>query len=227
VRSRVVHEVVDLADFWRQCCSGSWEVADHGCTSQAFTLVVKARVPGTQPAEGRAFDILRDLLLGTHPMMVAINHSISPSTVTSLHTRALRALGISTRKLRPPPVILAVAAHAVEGKTVLTQATGDTTTRGESARLCMSIERFDHAPLPRTGRWPSRSEDGNLLPGQELTPAEADVVRLRVQGLEFRQIASCRATATGTVTLQWRRAIAKLGVLTRAELLSKLIRAAT
>ena len=225
--NRVVHEVVDLANLWRQCCSGGWEVVDHGCTSQAFTLVVKARVARTEPAEGRAFDILRDLLLGTHPMAVAIKHSMSPSTVTLLHTRALRTIGISTRKVRPAPVILAVAAHAVESKTVLTKATGVTTTRGDSARLRVNIERFDQRLLPRTARWPSVTDGGNLLPGQELTPAEADVVRLRVQGLEFRQIASSRATAAGTVTHLWRRGITKLGVRTRAELLSKLIRAAT
>jgi DNA-binding CsgD family transcriptional regulator len=159
-------------------------------------------------------------------MIVALNGAITPSTVTYLGARALRTFGINAPKVRAPPVILAVAAHAVEGVTVLTKANGQATEQDHSRQLHISIERFDRGLLPRAVPSAKIVRGGDLFGSQTLTAAEADVVGLRVQGLDIREIASSRVAATRTVANQCRSALAKLGVRTRAELLSKLIRAA-
>jgi DNA-binding CsgD family transcriptional regulator len=213
-------DTVDLATLWTELCEGTRRVVDCGFSQSAFVLTVEYS-PTPCPARPAHLDVLGSLLLGTHPMLIALDRAITLSSVGWMATQTLRAWGINPPKLQTAPVVLAVAAHAHQGATALTSGRANTIEKAGTRRVLVSIDRFDaafFAPHASMQHLPQRPA---------LTAAEAAVVRLRIAGLESRHIASLRATATHTVTNQCRCALRKLGVSTRAELLSKLIRAAT
>jgi DNA-binding CsgD family transcriptional regulator len=213
-------DTVDLANLWTELCEGTQRVVDCGFTQSAFVLTVEQSL-STSPARPAHVAVLSALLLGTHPMLIALDRAITLSSVTWAATQALRTWGIHPPKLQTAPVVLAVAAHAYQGATALTSGRAKTIEKAGTRRVLVSIGRFDAAFFA-----PHASMQG-LPQRPALTAAEAAVVRLHIAGLESRHIASLRATATHTVTNQCRCALRKVGVSTRAELVSKLIRAAS
>lgn len=74
----------------------------------------------------------------------------------------------------------------------------------------MRVGREEYAIL----QWPI----GASLDGQDLSPAELDVMRLALQGLSNAQIAKARRTSIRTVANQLASVFRKLGVRSRLEL---------
>lgn len=219
------HDLVDLARLWPDLRSGARRVVDHWSTQQAFGLVVE-KFPVAASASPNCFDVLEALLLGTYPMLVAMDRAVTRSSLELETARALRALGLDPPKLKTVPVVIAVAVHACQGATALTTGRAQTVEHLSARQTCINVGRFDAALLGE-GTWPQgRSRSAPSLATQPLTAAEVAIVRLCVEGRSVREIASFRGTAMRTVTNQAGSALAKLGVSTRAQLLSKLIRAA-
>lgn len=107
---------------------------------------------------------------------------------------------------RPLPVLFAVAAHASARLTSLTQAIGSARVVDGRPATYVGIPRFDA-----------------VLPG-ELSPREAAVVRKYIEGRTAPQIAADLGLAGRGTKVALATALAKLGIASRAELLSVLIR---
>jgi len=112
-----------LETLWVHVCAGSARIVNHGSSPQTFELEVEVdqsiRREG-EPLESRLSAILQALLLGTSPMIVALECGISASTVTVAASRALERCGARSG-ISSVPLVLAAAAHAAAGVAALRQ----------------------------------------------------------------------------------------------------------
>jgi DNA-binding NarL/FixJ family response regulator len=133
---------------------------------------------------------------------VAVEIGCASSTVASSAARCLHLLGLD-RTSRAAPMSIVMMAHASQAMRSAGTKLPEVTHLAES--VLVSIERPD------------------LAVGALLSRGEAEVLRLRVDGLMLRAIASERATSERTVANQLASAYTKLGVSGRSELLASLV----
>lgn len=113
-----------LEKLWARLGDGSARVVGHGNSALSFHLMVDvdARPNGNSP-ERRQWDILHALLLGTSPMVIALERCLSRSTAMLASSCALQTSG-ATSGLRAVPLVLVAAAHAAAGLVSLGQVVG-------------------------------------------------------------------------------------------------------
>ena len=229
---------VELADIWRQLVVGRSAIVAHGATPSAFRLVLRRRRESlVVNLEG--VELLRLVLLGADVATVANERGVTTSAVRDAISDCLGAFGVEydvgvsgRRRVRPCPAMVAVAAHAAEGATALSRGRSQTISEGVTE---VRLHRFDEALLssarlsltmsPALTR--SAPNESSGFAGYELKTWESDLLRMLVDGLSVESIAGTRSAAVRSTRLVIDERISKLGVRTRAQLLSALIRRAT
>jgi len=159
--------------------------------------------PKRHSPEQRQWEILRALLLGTSPMVIAMDHCVSTSTVTSASSFALKASG-ATGGLRAVPVVLAAAAHAAAGVAKLGEVVG---------AHSVADRRVTTFLLPRI-----EPEVRNRLGAAELKAIE-----FCLEGQTTAHAAVHADMTSQAISSARARAFRKLGVTRRLELISFLL----
>jgi DNA-binding CsgD family transcriptional regulator len=187
-----------LAGFWNELISGcSCIIAEYSDNRYHYLELASS---ATGPLAPKELALWHPILLGASLKVVAADTGCASSTVACSAIRCLKALGLD-RTSREVPMLLVMMAHA--GASLCSEATWTTKLEGS---VIVSARRPDSA-----------------LAGI-LSPAEMDVVRLRVDGLSHRRIADVRSTSERTIANQLASAYTKLGVSGRPELLATLVK---
>jgi DNA-binding CsgD family transcriptional regulator len=200
-------EDLDLADLWTGIVEGTHFLLEGYYSADRSFLTVQLRAKPRPRRRPLRMNLLERILLGESYKSVAIEQGLAVSTIALTCGDCLRAIGNLHLPTRLPAVLL-MAVHASRGAKV------------EPARMYrFQSDGKEHWVV--TAVRPDR-----VLP-DELTPAEADVIHLLVEGNTHEQMAVLRSGSRRTVANQLAAAFRKLGVTGRAALLSKLIRKAT
>jgi DNA-binding NarL/FixJ family response regulator len=152
----------------------------------------------------KKLDVLERVLLRGGQKPVAAELGLAPSTVAIISGNCLRAMGLECGASRTP-LALALAVHALYGRTDLS-----------TARLSQLTHRGTPYTIMSAARPDQRFAD-------ELSPAELAVTRLLIEGMSHAQIGVVRHTSLRTVANQLASAFHKLGVSGRCELVCRLL----
>lgn len=151
--------------------------------------------------------ILERILRGDCQKHVAIDFDLANSTVATVAKQALTMLGLNCQPSRVPLAVVLLA---------------QSTRKGSPYALTARLATFEHSW--RTLQVVSiRRPDGRL--SSILPPAEADVVRARLEGWSHKLIADERHTSTRTVANQLASASRRLGTSGRLATISRLVAA--
>jgi|SRR6478609_2783270 len=190
-------ETVTLDIVWERLSAGRWRAVDQFTTDGRHYLVAKVQ----RPPEGRLdVDLLLRTLLGERQKVVALDTELSPSTITTRLGSILARMGFLPKPARVPILLVATAAVAM-GRAMLPEARMTRLSSPGGDLVILSTTRLD-AHLRCA-----------------LTPAEAFVAGLLVDGLSHREIAARRGSTTRTVANQVASIFRKLDVSGRRELL--------
>lgn len=188
-----------LAALWRALVSGAARIVGEHSDKTHHHLELVPSFATPLPARDLARWV--PLLMGAAVKVVAADGGFASSTVASSAAQCLRQVGLDYTA-REAPMLLAMMAHA-------------------SARFAANgffgAERFPSAVLVRVRR-------PDLALASLLSPAEFEVLQLRVDGVSHRNIAAARSTACRTVANQLASVYHKLGVSGRNELLTLLVK---
>jgi DNA-binding CsgD family transcriptional regulator len=189
-----------LARCWYQLATGRARVGR--VYSDASGHHVELVAGQGQPAL-RDLEILVPVLLGRQQKVVAADARCSASRVATAAARCLRIMGLECQT-KDTPMVVVMMAHAFYRPGAL---------RG------LSVHR-GQAPGERTLVSTSRP-DAEL--DDMLSPCEREVLRCRVDGLSYEDIARVRETAVRTVANQIASAYVKLRISGRLALLGLLL----
>lgn len=155
----------------------------------------------------RRVHVLQQVLLGRSQKEVAFDFDLAVSTVALTCSTCLRKM-TNNHLVSRAPGVLVMAAHAAKGFP-------------QSPALVYPAEtdanRYVTLETPRL----------DLHTRAVLSPAEAEVIRLLVQGHSHTEMAALRRTSPRTVANQLAAAFKRLGVSGRADLLGMLARSAS
>jgi DNA-binding NarL/FixJ family response regulator len=202
---------IDLAGVWSEICAGRLVVATQRADNVGFHVVLVPRtVLGAEPfpLSERSLRVLRSLLLGEHPMLVAMEMVMSQSTVAWAASRCLAAFGVRPPLVKSMPMCLSVAAHAAEGVTPLVRAVARDA-ESASGAVEVQVPRFDFSLR------------------EHVTHRAFRVARHVVEGGTLQAVAATEGVSARTAARDLSEAFSALGVSSRAELISKLIRTAS
>ena len=232
-------EGVALAEIWEGLVAAKLSVVDHASTPDAFRLVV-------QRSEGRSLmtrpedaGLLQFVLTGGDVDGLAAQRGVRAPTIIHAARECLRAFGVkgpderSVRRgfpMRRCPALLTIAAHAAQGGTALSRGIRQAIREGVTE---VRFHRFDEALI--ASEWPLFSATAALDPlanpravrgrtGDTFPERDRDLLRMIVDGLSVEEIAYSTSMATRTTRLVIARLFSNLGVRTRSQLLSELIR---
>ncbi|HEY4102485.1 MAG TPA: LuxR C-terminal-related transcriptional regulator [Polyangiaceae bacterium] len=200
-------EPIDLALLWRELVNGEVRVTQSFASEERCYLVLergrehrtRARIP-----QSRKIRILESLFFLGAQKNVALEFGVSLSSVAGVTKECLLALGLPCKPSRVSPLVIA-AAHAA---------------RGDSIVCWGRASQFSHAGA--TYRVVSFARPDSDL-ARYLTPAQYEVVRLRVEGMSHTEIAVSRHRSRRTIANQLAESFRRLGVSGRAELIRCLI----
>ncbi len=196
---------IDLARVWRELTQGRTTIVDVFATSRHCYLVLEPRgreVPSHPDLSPSRVRMLEWLLLGNGRKGIALDLGVNDRTVTGSIGRVLRAMGLRCLLSRIPMALYTLV-HAAHEKTDVSKGMiGPFEAAGEYRML--GLERVD----------------GCL--DYLLSPAEAAVARLFIEGHSHAEIASARSTARHTIANQLTATFQKLSVSGRADLLCML-----
>jgi DNA-binding CsgD family transcriptional regulator len=139
--------------------------------------------------------------MGATLKVVAVNEGFALSTVAGSAAQCLRHIGLNGTA-RDAPMLLVMMAQA---------------SAGFATNSFFGAERFYSSVSVRVRR-------PDLALSSLLSPAEFEVLQLRIDGLSLREIATARSTALRTIANQLARVYQKLRVSGRAELLAALVK---
>jgi DNA-binding CsgD family transcriptional regulator len=194
---------LELATLWRELMNGKWFARSGFCSETECFLVLEQRQKGARTPARRVVAMLEQVLTGDSQKALAIDASLSRSTVATRCASCLRGIG-KEHTLSCVPTLIVVAAHAARGMS-LGSATMRQIVDSKSERWLVSYER----------------PDGVLRAA--LSDAERQVTRLLVEGRTHTQIATIRKTSPRTIANQLGSAFRKLGVSGRTALISQLL----
>ena len=229
---------VEFADIWLQLLVGRSSIVAHAGTPSAFRLVLRRREEPL-PVKLEDAGLLRSVLLGADVATVADERGVTTSAVRQAISACLEAFGVDHDvdslghdPVRRCPVMVVVAAHAAEGATALLRGRKQTISEGLAE---VRLHRFDEVLLSSAQLAPTMStapvrlsapKKSGGFAGHELKTLESDLVRMLLDGLGVEAIASTLGAAVRSTRLAIDRLLSKLGVRTRAQLVSALIRCA-
>lgn len=148
-------------------------------------------------------NLLVRFLLGEPQKAIALDARRAVSTVAGRVGDVLRAFGL-TCKASEVPMLLVVMAHATREAVRRHDLEDISALKHDFGSLTISIRRPDE-----------------VLAGI-LSPCEYDVLRQRIDGLSYAQIAGRRQTSQRTIANQLARVYAKLGVSGRLSVMARL-----
>jgi DNA-binding CsgD family transcriptional regulator len=200
-------QALDLATLWYDLINGKWFARSGFCSETECFLVLEQRhkPSSSRPPPAHVVSMVEQVLTGESQKALAIDASLSRSTVATRCAGCLRGIG-NEHTLSCVPTLILIAAHAARGMK-LASATVRQVTGTENQRWLVSYERPDSA-LAST-----------------LSEAEREVVRLLVEGRTHTQIAQARITSPRTIANQLGASFRKLGVSGRTALIATLLRA--
>jgi DNA-binding NarL/FixJ family response regulator len=154
--------------------------------------------------EPQQLQILKLVLCGSGQKLIAIDFNRSCSTIATVARRGLVSIGLDCRPSRVPMslVLVALASREVSERPVARLASFED---AETEHLVVSMRRPDC--------------DLDAL----LSPAEAQVVRARLEGHSHRSIAHQRQTSLRTVANQLASASRRLGTSGRLAIINRLV----
>jgi DNA-binding CsgD family transcriptional regulator len=194
---------LQLATLWRELIDGKWFARSGFCSETECFLVLERRQKSSRRPPPHVVAMLEQVLTGDSQKALAIDSSLSRSTVATRCASALRSVG-KEHTLSCVPTLILLAAHAARGVKLGT-ATVRQIAGPEQERWLVSYERPDAALL------------------SALSEAEREVTRLLVEGRTHSQMAEIRRTSPRTIANQLGSAFRKLGVSGRTALISKLL----
>jgi DNA-binding CsgD family transcriptional regulator len=197
---------LDLATLWRELVAGNWFAVSGFCSETHCFLEVESRKkrPNSARRQVSSLIMLEQTLTGDSPKAIAIDASLSRSTVATRCADGLRALS-AERSLSRVPMLIIMAAHAARGLD-LGVARVEPVAGGSADRFMLSCERPDCALRPA------------------LTEAECQVTRLLIEGRTHAQMARIRNKSPRTIANQLASSFRKLGATGRTALVSRLLR---
>jgi len=198
---------IDLSELWRLLMAGSARIVTSYCTEQNACLEIEILSRKARPLRPRDAKLLERTLLGESQKLIALDLARAVSTVATLIGRAVMDVGLTCRASQAP-VALVMMAHAAQAPDVRRPATLRCLETGDTTRFVVSVPRPERAF--RAG----------------LNPAERDIVRLRVEGMSYAEMAKTRKTSPRTIANQVGAVYRKLGVSGRLALLSRVVQSA-
>jgi DNA-binding CsgD family transcriptional regulator len=199
---RATAQSVELGEVWRELSSEQLRIAASFHTAERCYLVLRPGAGSTSQSRlsRSRIGVFERVLLEASQNAVALECGVAPSTVALASRRCLQAMGLTCRAFAVP-LLLVMAAHAANGRGGQTR-----------ARLAAELEAAPGCRVISVER-----PDAELL--AFLSPAEASVAKLLVEGLTYAEIADVRATSLRTVANQITATFRRLGVSGRLELL--------
>lgn len=195
---------IDLSELWHLLAAGKARIVTSYCTEQDACLEIEFLGGKLRPLRPRDAKLLERVLLGESQKLVALDLRRAVSTIATLVGRAVLDLGLTCR-VSQAPVALVMLVHAAHDPEVRRQATLRCLDAGSTPRFIVSVPR------------PERAFRGGL------NPAERDIVRLRVEGMAYEEMAKHRKTSPRTIANQVGAVYRKLGVSGRLALLATLV----
>jgi DNA-binding CsgD family transcriptional regulator len=204
LQARSQESSLSLHDAWQRLARGDWKIIDAFTDeTTCYLLLIVPRE--TAPAIGSLrLQILEHVLRGDRQKMLAIELGMPCSTIAAAAKQALACLGLTCLPSRVP-LALAVVAQGSDGC---------------RARLVAGIARFHHEGREYHVVSIRRPDHGLTA---MLPPAEADVLRARIEGHSHRNIADGRRKSPRTIANQLASASRRLGVSGRLEIIGKLV----
>lgn len=191
-------------ELWSALLSGQCQVASEFCTRNGVFLVLHwttSWVP--RRLSTRAHEILERTMLGQQQKVVSSELGVSCSTVTSTLKLVLDNLGLHCLPSKIP-LLLVMLANVARGNGAFD---------GRGARLVHRGQVYQVLSTP--------------IPEQRLTtvlsPAESEVIRMRLEGRSHAEIAASRHTSRRTVANQLAAATQRLGISGRGELMKLVV----
>jgi DNA-binding CsgD family transcriptional regulator len=199
---RAATRSVELGEVWRELASEQSRIAASFHTAERCYLVLRESEPGTSQTRlsRNRIGVFERVLLEASQNAVALECGVAPSTVALASRRCLQAMGLSCRAFAVP-LLLVMAAHAANGRA-----------NQMRARLVPEL-----AIAPGCRLISVKRPDAELF--AFLSPAEAKVARLLVDGMTYAEISVLRETSLRTVANQLTATFRRLGVSGRLELL--------
>jgi DNA-binding CsgD family transcriptional regulator len=198
---------LDLALLWRDLVAGDSRVLHSFASEERCYLVLErireGRTQGRSPL-ARKIRILESLFFLGAQKNVALEFGVSLSSVAGVTKECLELLGLPCKPSRVSPLVIA-AAHAARGDSIVCWGRASQFAHASVSYRVVSLARPD-------------AELASLL-----TPAQFEVVRLRVEGKSHVEIAVLRHRSRRTVANQLAESFRRLGVSGRAELIRCLI----
>jgi DNA-binding CsgD family transcriptional regulator len=200
-----VPAAIDLSELWRLLVAGTARIVTSYCTEQNACLEIEFLRGKTRPLRPRDAKLLERALLGESQKLIALDLKRAVSTIATLVGRAVLDLGLSCR-VSQAPVALVMVVHAAHDPDVRRQATLRCLEAGATPRFIVSLPR------------PERGFRAGL------NPAERDIVRLRVEGMSYEEMAQSRKTSPRTIANQVGAVYRKLNVSGRLALLASIVK---
>jgi DNA-binding CsgD family transcriptional regulator len=193
--SEDIDRSTDLATLWHQLCDGDLFIKETWCDGGRCYATVQAPTRRARPS-AKQLHTLERVLVGESQKSVAIDLNVSVTTVATAAMLALSGL-MTRRRVSRAPILLVAAALAA---------------RGLPVDRCRFERRHDDVS------WTiSIAVPGETL-RTRLSPAEAEVAVLSIQGASHQGIAQARGTSVRTVANQLASVFGKIGVHGRSEL---------
>lgn len=198
---------IDLSELWRLLAAGTARIATSYCTEQNACLEIEISRGKARPLRPRDAKLLERALLGESQKLIALDLKRAVSTIATLVGRAMLDLGLTCR-VSQAPVALVMVVHAAHDLELRRQATLRCLEAGSTSRFIVTLPR------------PERTFRAGL------NPAERDIVRLRVEGMSYDEMARHRKTSPRTIANQVGAVYRKLGVSGRLALLANIVKGA-
>lgn len=205
-RDAAASQSFDLSRVWLELCRGTWRFRDTFPTeSRYIALIEEPSVRFPQPLKACKLSVLKRVLLGETPKVVAIDLRMGLSSVAAAIQDCLLGMGIPGR-LSQASVVLTMAACAAHQPE-------SSPTQGRLSRLQLDGQAY----------WVVSVVRPDLDFPVPLSHAEAAVVRELVAGRSHAEISDLRATSRRTVANQLATVFRKLGVSGRGAVVHRLI----
>lgn len=196
-----VSDPAAMAWAWAALTAGTQWVEGHFFAHGRIGLCLSSAA--VRPLSARHQAILQRFLAADANKVVGFDEGVAASTVTALLQQTLRGLGIDCVPSRVPFLLVVAAAAARLGAPIPGVRRGEQTL-GATTQSVLTL----HDP----SRWLA----------MRLTPSEARVALLRLEGLSYAEIAAHRGSASRTVANLLASGYRKLKIGGRSELMALL-----
>jgi DNA-binding CsgD family transcriptional regulator len=191
----------ELGTLWEKLTAGEWRVREtFSERARLYAVVEEPLCRKARRRRRRGLAMMERVLLGERAKVVAIDSSVTESTVAVAIKGQLRSMGLEC-KVRATPLILVMAARAARSSRCRVQA------------------RIAHVPEGAAIQWVVSVRYPRLGAFDVLSGAERDVLSQLLEGKTYVEIAEYRKASKRTIANQLGAAFRKLGVSGYGEVL--------